>query len=94
MPDPSEKNAETSDNMRSKRPPTHFVTRLTLPAQSRAKSRGRKDEASAETTQIVPEARLREQAAWKQVEETERPVRFEDKLLIPDVTDRAIMGHA
>jgi hypothetical protein len=30
------------------------------------------------------EAELREQAAWKQVEETGKPVQFENKLLIPD----------
>lgn len=33
---------------------------------------------------ILTEDELREQAAWKQVEETGEPVQFEDTLLIPE----------
>lgn len=64
--------------------PTQFVSRIVLPAQSKAKSRRRRIEPLEETTQMVSEAILREQAAWKQVEETGKPVQFEDKLFIPD----------
>jgi hypothetical protein len=84
MPEPPEKDRGVSDNVKSRRIPTRFAARLTLPAQSKTKSKGRKDESPAETTRIVSEAKLREEAAWKQVEETGKPVQFEDQLLMPE----------
>jgi len=88
VPESSQKKEETSKEPQlmigNQQLPTQFVSRIVLPAQSKAKSRRRKTEPLEETTQMVSEAMLRERAAWKQVEETGKPLQFEDKLFIPD----------
>jgi hypothetical protein len=66
------------------RPYVKLTARLTLPEQSRTRSRRRKSPAATRKVREPSEAKLREQAAWKLVEETGKPVLFEDQILIPD----------
>lgn len=66
------------------RPPTKFAARLKLPEDSRSRSRRRKSEPVQEKVRELTVGQLREEAAWKQVEETGKPMVFEDTLLIPE----------
>lgn len=63
-------------------PPITFATRLVLPEQPTRRSRRRHTDESTEKP-VLSEARLREEAAWKQVEETGKPVLLDDTLLMP-----------
>lgn len=73
-----------NESLANQRPPTKFATRLTLPENSRSKSRRRKPEPSQEKARKLTVGQLREETAWKQVEETGKPIVFEDTLLIPE----------
>lgn len=75
---------EAKTTLESLRPPTKFATRLTLEEDSKSKSRRRKSEPVQEKVRELTVGQLREQAAWKQVEETGKPMVFEDTLLIPE----------
>lgn len=62
---------------------THFTTRMKLPDSPRRKSK-RKSAAEELPPRPKSEQELREEAAWKQVEETGKPVVLDGNLLLPD----------
>lgn len=80
----SSKASEPNTSLKNQQPPTKFATRLTLPEDPKSKSRRRKTEPVAAKERVLSEAELREEAAWRQVEETGKPAQFEDTLLIPE----------
>lgn len=63
--------------------PITLVTRIQLPESATGKRRRRKEPLPAPPREPT-EQELRERAAWQQVQETSKPVLFEDKLLIPE----------
>lgn len=58
-----------------------FTTRLKLPESKRRRKRV---DSVPDTPRLKSEEELREEAAWKQVEETGKPVVFDQHLLIPE----------
>lgn len=62
---------------------THVAARLKLPETPRRKPRRQSPSAEA-PARAKSEEELRAAAAWKQVEETGKPVVLEDTLLLPD----------
>jgi hypothetical protein len=64
--------------------PIKIATRLLISEEPKSKSRRRKSEPGERKERVLSEAELREEAAWRQVEETGKPVQFEDTLLIPE----------
>jgi len=65
------------------RPSLQFVLRSAPAEQPRKNAKRRKSTAPPEQPRVRSEAQLREEAAWKQVEDTGKPVLFEGKWLIP-----------
>jgi hypothetical protein len=61
-----------------------FTSRLKLPEAAIAKSRRRKTSTEPAPARVKSESELREEAAWKQVEETGKPVLLDGRLLVPD----------
>lgn len=71
------------------RPPIQQSTicgiRIAIPPSEEPRPKtGRRKSASPEKPCVLSEDQLREEAAWKQVWETGKPVEFEGKWLIPD----------
>ncbi len=60
-----------------------WSARLKLPDSAFRKSRRRK-ETEAQAPRVLTEEELRQEAAWKQVEETGRPVLLDGTLLVPE----------
>lgn len=74
-----DKASSSADNQQIVR----WSTRLKLPDSAFRKSRRRK-ETEAQATRVLTEEELRQEAAWKQVEETGRPVLLDGTLLVPE----------
>lgn len=78
----SEKNAKGFIN--TNEPIIGFTSRLKLPESTVSKPRRKKELSKPAPVREKSEAELREEAAWKQVEETGKPVVLDGRLLVPD----------
>lgn len=63
---------------------TRFAARFNLPDVDERKPRRRRAMPGPETPRVKSEKELREDAAWKRVEETGKPVVLDDCLLLPN----------
>ena len=61
-----------------------FTSRLKLPDSAFVKRRRNKESTEPAPVRVKSESELREEAAWKQVEETGKPVVLDGRLLVPD----------
>jgi hypothetical protein len=71
------------DDLFTNQPIRRFAVSLSLSDLNGGKSRRRRGAPVQETPRVKSESELREETAWKQVEETGKPVVLEDCLLLP-----------
>jgi hypothetical protein len=80
----SQKKSHKQDASSFVKPVARFETCIALDEEPKRKSRRRKPAETSAPPRVLSEEEQRKQAAWREVEQTGKPVVYDDTLLIPE----------